>query len=154
MSEPTYATDGPPVWKVLVPLFVFSGLLGVFVYWRYAASEAYVKEGIQQLERDGASLTADECVDRSLEWFQGCEAHGTNAAVCEQGLKLVTFHCMKAAPRDEACTAYRGSPHGKWVYDVCAERGQRCINKRECACATVYRTFESFCLNDQERVQL
>ncbi|MGB1700555.1 MAG: hypothetical protein ACPHRO_11415 [Nannocystaceae bacterium] len=154
MSTPSYATDGPTVWQVLGPLFVVSALLGAFVYHRYAASETYVKEGILRMDATGASRSADECVDASLEWFNGCEANHTNAVVCEQGLKLVLFHCLKAAPRDEACQEYQGSPNGRWVYDVCESRGQRCINKRECACATVFRSFESFCLNDQERVQL
>lgn len=154
MSEPEYATDGPSLWQVLGPVFLASLLLGVFVYWRYAASETYVKEGIAQMDAQGATLDADGCVDAALAWFEGCEAHNTNAAVCEQGLKLVSFHCLRAAPRDAACEAYQGSPNGRWVYDTCESRGMRCVNKRECACATVFRTFESFCLNDEERVQL
>ena len=151
---PTYATDGPTVWQVLGPVFVLSALLGAFVYQRYAASETYVKEGIARMDKEGPSLTADGCVDAALEWFNGCEANSANAAVCEQGIKLVAFHCLKAAPRDEAGEAYQGSPNGRWVYGKCEERGQRCVNKRECACATVFRSMESFCINDQERVQL
>ena len=151
---PTYATDGPSVWQVLGPVLVASVLLGIFVYYRYAASETYVKEGIARMDKVGGSLTADGCVDAALEWFNGCEANSANAAVCEQGIKLVAFHWLKAAPRDEACEAYQGSPNGRWVYGKCEERGQRCVNKRECACATVFRSMESFCINDQERVPL
>ena len=140
---------------VLAGLAVTSILVGVGAYYRYAQSENYVAAGIKMMDERGKELDAEGCVDASLDWADKCDVNGTNAAVCLQGLKMTMFHCLAAKDRADACAEYvDGRPNGKWVYETCGMRGDYCQSKRECGCADAYRTLESFCLNEGERVQL
>ncbi len=140
---------------VLGGIAVLSIVLGVAAYWRYASSEKYVKEGMEQMDQIGPTLDAEECVDRVLEWSSLCDANGTNAAVCQQAVPILMFHCLDGRDRTEECAAYKEPREsGKWVQEVCDDKGMHCQNKRECPCADAYRGLESFCLNDGEAVQL
>lgn len=173
---PETAQDGPSLKLVFGLCALISVVLGVFVYWRYAQSEAYVAQGIQAMEARGATLTPDECIDETIAWHDACDENDTNAAVCLQGVKLVMFHCLHARDRTESCELYldpesplhapteamkerarnpeKAGEQGNWVYGRCEERGLTCLNKRECACAEAYRAIDSFCRTGQDAVQL
>lgn len=173
---PETAQDGPSLKLVFGMLASISVLMGVFVYWRYAQSEAYVAQGMQSMDARGAELTVDECISETVAWHDACDQNNTNAAVCLQGLKLVMFHCLHAKDRSESCEVYldpesavhqptedmverarnpdRAGESGNWVYGRCEERGMSCTIKRECACAEAYRTIDSFCRTGQDAVQL
>ena len=131
-------------------------LFGVLAYERYAGSEAWVAQGIQEIEAKGASLDVQGCIDAAIEWHEGCEEHDANQAVCNHAVKIEMFHCLQAADRKAECEADWSNPpeKGSWVYPACEERGNRCINKRECACAEAYRAVDSFCKTDGKAVQL
>jgi hypothetical protein len=157
-------------------LAAISVALGVFVYWRYAQSEAYVAEGIQMMESRGAEFDADECIAETVAWHDACDQNDTNAAVCLQGVKLLMFHCLHAKDRTDTCELYldpesaihepteemrerardpdKAADSGNWVYARCDERGMKCVNRRECACAEAYRAIDSFCRTGQDAVQL
>lgn len=149
-----YEPDNGALTWVLAGTFAVSAVVGVLAYWRYAGSETYVAEGITEMKASGGDLDVEGCFQAVIDWHHDCDINGANAAVCEQGLKLVTYHCLAARDRSQACEDYQPRENGKWVLEKCEERGMRCVNKRECACAEVYRTIESFCLNDGEAVQL
>jgi hypothetical protein len=173
---PETAQDGPSLKLVFGVLAVVTVLLGVFVYWRYAKSEAYVAEGIRMMEARGAELDVDECVVETVAWHDACDQNDTNAAVCLQGVKLLMFHCLHAEDRTETCELYldpesvihqptedmrararnpeKAGESGNWVYARCEERDMTCINRRECACAEAYRAIDSFCRTGQDAVQL
>lgn len=175
-TQPDTAQDGPSLKLVFGLCAAVSILLGVFVYWRYAQSEAYVAEGMKAMQERGAALSVDECIAETVTWHDACDQNDTNAAVCLQGVKLVMFHCLHARDRTETCELYldpesavhqptaamqerarnpeKASAQGNWVYGRCEERGYSCINKRECACAEAYRAVDSFCRTGQDAVQL
>ncbi len=147
--------SGPKLSWVLGGAAVLSIVFGVLSYRRYAMSEAYVAEGREMMDEAGKRLDAEGCIDAAIDWHAGCEDNDTNQAVCNHAVKLEMYHCLKARDRSEACVDYAKMPDkGKWVYRTCDERGMRCINKKECACAEAYRALESFCRTDQEAVQM
>lgn len=150
-----YETSGPSLKLVLGISISLSIIFGVMAYERYARSEQWVKTGIEQMQVKGKTLDAQGCIDASIEWNNACEENDANSAVCLHAIKLQIFHCLKAQPRDADCETIANPPNeGKWVYAVCEERGNRCINKRECACAQAFRSYDSFCRSGQEAVQL
>ncbi len=149
-----YQPDNGALTWVLIGTFSVSAVVGVLAYWRYAGSETYVAQGIERMKAEGPNLDVEGCFDAVMDWHHDCDINGANAAVCEQGLKLVAYHCLAGRDRTDACTEYPGREDGKWVLTKCEERGMRCVNKRECACAEMYRSIESFCLNDGKAVQL
>jgi hypothetical protein len=151
-------------------------LVGVLSYRRYANSERWVAEGIAEMDRVGAELEPEGCVEEAVAWYDACDQHEANAAVCLQGVSVLMFHCLDARDRGDSCELYLGpdSPmrqpteamrerarkaetageSGRWVYGRCEERGMVCVNKRECACAEAFRAIDSFCRTGQEAVQL
>ena len=140
---------------VLGSVAVLSVVFGVLSYKRYADSEAYVAQGRDLMDVEGKGLDAEGCLDAAVKWHAGCEPNGTNQAVCNQAVKLEMYHCLKAKDRTQACEDYAPMPdRGKWVLRACEDRGMRCVNKRECACAEAYRALESFCRTGQQAVQM
>lgn len=129
-------------------------ILGVAGYWRYSNSEAYVAKGIEQMQEQGPQLDVEGCIDAVIAWHHDCDIEGANAAVCQQAVGITMFHCLDGADRSQACEAFVPRESGKWVLDTCADRGMRCVNKRECACAEAYRAVDSFCRTGGEAVQL
>lgn len=140
---------------------VVSLLLGFLGYKRYAESERWVAEGIVHMQEVGEALDAGACVDEALTWVGGCKEHDTNAAVCQQAVKLEVFYCLDAAGwegRAQSCedhlAEYGDEDSDKWVYAACTARGEACFSKRECACAEAIRAFDSYCRTEGQGVQL
>ena len=130
-------------------------LFGVLAYQRYAGSELWVQQGIEHMKAEGLGLDIEGCIDEAIEWHKGCEVNDANQAVCNHAVKIEMYHCLKAKPRDEGCERFANPPNeGKWVWAACEERGNRCVNKRECACAEAFRAIDSFCRTGQKAVQL
>lgn len=162
LDDPPRETSGPSLSLVLGGIATLTLLFGVLSYKRYAESERWVAEGIQMAKDQGATLSDEQCIDHAIKWHDACGEEGANAAVCLQGVKLVTFHCLYATSRTQACIPYQSpqlDPGGKidpgdWVYMRCMERGNKCKQRRECACAEAYRSLESFCKSGETGVQL
>lgn len=170
------ATDGPSLKLVFGLVGLVTLVVGVMSYRRYAQSERWVAEGIAEMDRIGAELEADQCVDKAVAWYDACDQKRANAAVCLQGVSILMFHCLNARERGETCELYldpesavhqptedmrerarkaeTAGESGRWVYGRCDERGMTCVNKRECACAEAFRAIDSFCRTGQEAVQL
>jgi hypothetical protein len=179
LAEPHASPPGPPD-RTLLYLFstlaLISILVGVFGYRRYANSERWVAEGITKMDAIGAEIDVESCVDEAVDWYNQCDEHDANAAVCLQGVGILMHHCLSARERDQTCELYldpASSVHeasegmrerarnpeaagesGRWVYARCEERGMVCRDKRECACASAYRAIDSFCRTGQQAVQL
>lgn len=162
MQQAQYDSSGPKLSWVLGGAATLTLLFGVLSYKRYAESERWVAQGIQQMQERGAQLSSKGCIDQAIQWHDSCEEEGANAAVCLQGIKMVLFHCLAAKPRTEVCKSYlvpQLDPGGKvdpgdWVFMRCIDDGRPCKQQRECACAESYRTLESFCRNDGKGVVL
>lgn len=169
-------SDGPSLKLVFGVLAIVTVVVGVLAYWRYANSERWVAEGIAKMDRVGAELKPEGCIDESLSWYGDCDEQQANAAVCLQGVSILMYHCLAAADRHDTCELYldpesevhqptesmrerarnaeTAGESGRWVYARCEDRGISCINKRECACAEAYRAIDSFCRTRQQAVQL
>lgn len=161
-DDPPREQSGPSLSLVLGAVATLTLLFGVLSYKRYAESERWVAQGIQMAETEGPNLSDEGCIDQAIKWHDACWEEGANAAVCLQGVKLVTFHCLHAKSRAEDCIPYQ-SPQidqggkidpGDWVFMKCLERGSKCKMRRECACAEAYRSLESFCKTGEKAVQL
>jgi len=161
---------------LFIGLALVSVLVGVFAYWRYANSESWVVEGIKHMDEVGAELSDEQCIDEVVTWYDACDQHGANAAVCLQGVGILMHHCLSARPRDQVCELYldadssvrqptedmrararnpeKAGESGRWVYARCEARDMVCRSKRECACAEAYRAIDSFCRTGQQAVQL
>jgi len=169
-------TDGPSLKLVFGLLVIVTLIVGTLAYRRYANSERWVAEGVAKMDRIGAELEPEGCIDEAVSWYGECDQQEANAAVCLQGVSVLMFHCLSARDRQETCelyldpdsavhqptesmrerarTAETAGESGRWVYARCEERGEACLNKRECACAEAYRAIDSFCRTGQQAVQL
>ena len=84
-TPPETAQDGPSLKLVFGSLAGLSLLLGVFVYWRYAQSEAYVAKGIDQMRARGeVALGVDAEVAAASRAIEGQLGLGNPAEPGEQ----------------------------------------------------------------------
>lgn len=155
MSDAAPSSSGSGLRWVFGGAAAVSIAAGVAGYWRYAGSERYVAEGIEEMKARGPTLDVEGCIDAVVGWAHDCDIQGTNAAVCQQAIGMTMFHCLDGADRAAECEPYaEPESGGKWVYARCEARGMRCVSKRECACADAYRAVDSFCRTGGEAVQL
>jgi hypothetical protein len=155
VSDGAPSNSGSGLKWVLGGAAAVSVATGVAAYWRYAGSERYVAQGIEQMQARGPDLDVEGCIDAVVGWHHDCDIQGANAAVCQQAVGITMFHCLSGADRTAECEPYDvPQDDGKWVLSKCEDRGMRCVNKRECACADAYRAVDSFCRTGGEAVQL
>ena len=99
-------SDGPSLKLVFGVLAIVTVVVGVLAYWRYANSERWVAEGVAKMDRIGAELEPEGCIDESLSWYGDCDEQQANAAVCLQGVSILMYHCLAAADRQDTCELY------------------------------------------------
>jgi len=127
-------------------------VLGPLAYWRYTVSENHFAEVFADMDRRGPKLDTEGCVDAVLDWHAHCEA---NKPMCDNGVPQVMTHCLVGRDRSDTCEGLDlSSAKAQWVFNSCLDRGTPCRQKKNCACATVYRTIDSFCRHDQEGVAM
>lgn len=127
-------------------------VLGVLAYWRYTVSERHFAETLQHMDEVGPKVDTEGCVTEVLEWHARCEA---NKALCDDGVLRVMTHCLTGADRSKYCEGLdMSSAKAQWVWHKCEDRGTPCKNRKTCACASAYRTIDSFCRHGQEGVSL
>jgi hypothetical protein len=144
--------SGPSLRLVLGTISVLVVVLGVLAYWRYTVSELHFARAIAHFDERGKTLDAEGCVTEVLEWHRTCEA---NKPLCDDGVVRIMTHCLTAADRSATCnTVELGSAKAQWVFAKCQERGSPCADRKKCACASAYRTIDSFCRHGQRGVSL
>jgi hypothetical protein len=155
VSNPRKSKDweGPSLRTVLVSLSAVALFMGVFAYFRYVTSERAIMAGMAELERRGAELDAEGCVDVVLDWHKRCDAL---SVMCNDAVKIAMYHCLESRDRAGDCAALNPDvvSKGQWVFGVCKERGTECKRRKDCPCADAYRAFDSFCRTGQQSVQL
>lgn len=144
--------SGPSLRLVLGSILILSVVLGVLAYWRFTVSERHIAQALQEMDREGPNLDTEECVGRVLEWHARCEA---NKPLCDESVARVLTHCLVGRDRNDYCdTLDLSSAKAQWVFQKCEERGASCRDKKRCACASAYRTIDSFCRHGQGGVSL
>lgn len=127
-------------------------VFGTVAFWRYKVSERHFAETLQTMDALGSRVDTEGCVSALLEWHGRCEA---DKNLCDNGVPLVMTHCLVGADRSEMCGGLDlSSAQAQWVFARCEERGTPCGNRKNCACASAYRTIDSFCRHGQEGVSL
>lgn len=145
-------TSGPSLRLVLGSITVLSIVLGFGAYWRYTVSERHFAAALADMDRIGPTVDTEGCVGAILDWHSTCEA---NKALCDDGVPMVMTHCLVGADRAEYCdTLDLSSAKAQWVWHKCKDRGTPCRDRKKCACASAYRTVDSFCRHGQEGVAL
>lgn len=127
-------------------------VLGTVAFWRYKVSERHFAETVKEMDALGPTVDTEGCVSAVLAWHARCEA---DKNLCEHGVPLVMTHCLVGADRSETCEGLDlSSAQAQWVFTQCEARGSTCENRKNCACASAYRTIDSFCRHGQEGVSL
>ena len=155
MANPAKSKDweGPSLRTVLLGMTLVAVFMGVFAYYRYVTSEKAIMQGMAEVERSGAALDSEGCIDFVLAWHKRCTALNT---MCNDAVKIAMYHCLEARDRSEECAKLTPDvvSKGQWVFGVCRDRGTECRLRKQCPCADAYRAFDSFCRTDQQAVQL
>lgn len=127
-------------------------LMGAVGFWQLSKSRDHFAAATTRMDEVGKTVDTEGCVGAVLEWHAGCEA---NKPLCDNGVPMVMTHCLLGGDRGEYCEDLDlSSSKAQWVFDRCEERGDKCSNRKTCACASAYRAIDSFCRHGQEGVSL
>lgn len=130
-------------------------ILGPVAYWRFTVSQRHFTDALREMDALGPTVDTEGCVSGVIAWHGRCEA---DRNLCDQGVPRVLVHCLVGADRQETCGSLdltsRESAKAQWVFEKCQDRGTPCGNRKNCACASAYRTIDSFCRHGQEGVPL
>ena len=144
--------SGPKLSWVLGGVALLATLMGVIGWRQLVHSRDHFAEATKMMDRLGKELDTEGCVTAVLQWHADCAA---NKPLCDNGVPQVMTHCLLGRDRSETCTSLDlSSAKAQLVFDRCEERGSGCNNRKTCACASAYRTLDSFCRHGQEGVAL
>ncbi len=140
----------------MIGIAVAIGLgLGVFVYNRAASGSVEIAHDYKVMRERGATLSAEGCVEASLEWFRHrCDAVGK---MCIDAVPRMVGECLAAQDRSEACIANGNDlKPSQWAYQHCAEMGIDRKSKKAVkeSCTQAWRAFDSWCKSGQQGVAL
>jgi hypothetical protein len=126
--------------------------MGVLAYYRYVQSENHFIQATAEMDKLAPTLDVEGCVDAVLDWHATCAA---NKPLCDHGVPMIMTHCLSGRDRSQVCESMDlSSAKAQWVFASCKDRGTGCRGRKKCACATAYRTLDSFCHHDQEGVAM
>lgn len=144
--------SGPSLRLVLGVIAALVVGLGVVGYRQLVRSRDHFAETTAKMGVLGKQVDTEGCVSAVLEWHADCEA---NKPLCDNGVPMVMTHCLLGSDRSLYCDELDlSSAKAQWVFDKCEARGDRCSNRKSCACASAYRAIDSFCRHGQEGVAL
>jgi hypothetical protein len=144
--------SGPKLFWVLGGVAILAAAMGAAGYWQLVRSRDHFAEATAKMDDLGKTLDTEGCITAVLDWHAECAA---NKPLCDNGLPMVMTHCLLGDDRTQTCESLDlSSAKAKWVFNKCEERGTPCTNRKTCACASAYRTIDSFCRHGQEGVAL
>lgn len=145
-------SSGPSLRLVLGGLSLLVLILGPLAYWRFTVSGQHFAEAMHHMDELGPTVDTEGCISAVLDWHEHCEA---DRNLCNHGVPRVLVHCLVGADRQATCDGLDlSSAKAQWVFQSCEERGTPCDDRKNCACASAYRTIDSFCRHGQEGVPL
>lgn len=152
MTEPQHesarekAGGSGGAWMVLAVVFGLSTLLGVFFFWQYSRTMAYVKYTIDEpegpLPYEVAAYSPEDCVDYSMDWAAECTGVKT---LCDMYVDRVITLCLESQDRTAYCDQLgERTETAEFGVDLCRERGvQKNVDKE--ACGHAYRAIVGYC---------
>lgn len=142
-------------WIVISIAMVIGTVLGVFVYLSASSGAVEIAKDYQLMRKRGAALTAEQCVEAGIEWFNtGCGAVGR---MCIDAVPNVVAECLAAKDRSEACVANGNNlKSSQWAYQHCLALGIDKKSKKPVkeSCTLAWRAFDSWCKSGQTGVSL
>lgn len=128
-------------WLVVSVLFALSVVIGVVAYWRFIASDRYLRADLKRLAAQGKQLTVEGCVDATLAWGRSCKAM---KSLCDATAPEMMGKCLAARDRSSYCRRLGTTGHDThFGFKECKARGVDRKSKK--TCATAYRAIATHC---------
>ena len=153
MAGQTVNKGGRAAWVVIGGALLLGTLLSVFVvYPNLKKSAASIGAKMRELDTLGATMTADQCVEHVIDWFQHCDVM---PAMCLQEVPKAVAHCLRAKDRTSECEPLLAlPPTSQWTYHRCADQGIDKRSKKELtkSCTAAWRALDQYCKSGQRGV--
>lgn len=122
-------------------LFAFALILGLLFYFVYMRSQSQLAQDFKQMQKDGKTLTIEECAQKTIEWYQSCSAL---TQLCDQSITKMMRICIANGDKQSQCDQYGDSVLG---YNFGAEEckpyySDKALKK---ACADTYQAIADYC---------
>ena len=153
MTDDTKHKGGRAAWIVIGSALLIGTALAVFVVFpNIRASAVAIGAEIADLDTRGATMTAEQCAEHAIEWFERCEVM---PSMCLQEVPTAVAHCLRARDRTAECKPYTDlPPTSQWTYKKCASRGIVKGSNRELtkSCTSAWRALDQYCKTGQKGV--
>jgi len=153
MAGQSKNSGGRSAWIVIGGALLLGTVLSVFVvYPNLKQSAAAIADEMHTLDRIGADLTVEQCVEHVIDWYQRCDVM---PSMCLQEVPKAVAHCLRAKDRAAECAPYVAlPPTSQWTFHRCAEHGIDKSSKRELtkSCTAAWRALDQYCKSGQRGV--
>ncbi|TNF37500.1 MAG: hypothetical protein EP329_03090 [Deltaproteobacteria bacterium] len=153
MTHDSNDTGGRTAWIVVGSALLIGTLLAVFVvYPNMKASAISIGQDLAELDTKGASMTAEQCVENAVTWFENCDVM---PSMCLQEVPTSVARCLHAKDRTAECKPYlEMPPRSQWTFERCKERGIEKSSSKELtkSCTAAWRALDQYCKTGQKGV--
>lgn len=128
-------------WLVIGVLLLVATVVGVLSYWRFIVSDRHLRADIARMERRGASIGVEQCIDEVVRWAGRCKAM---KSLCDAEAPRLADVCLAARDRSAYC-AQLGDRHRETSFGFKECQARKVTRKTKKACATAYRAIANHC---------
>ncbi len=127
--------------RIVIALFIFAGVLGVFVFKKYVTAEQYVVASMTSIKQEGPSLTIEGCAQKTMNWYLGCQVM---KQICDDTVTRMMKVCLLNGEKFNQCKVYGDAIFG---YNFGAVQCQPYLKHRDNkkVCADIWQTIADYC---------
>ncbi|PKN59425.1 MAG: hypothetical protein CVU56_00860 [Deltaproteobacteria bacterium HGW-Deltaproteobacteria-14] len=153
MTHDSNDRGGRTAWIVVGSALFIGTALAVFVVFPNMKESAIsIGAEMARIDAQGASMTAEECVEHAIDWFERCDVM---PSMCLQEVPTAVARCLHARDRTEECAPYVDPAlSARWTFEKCKGRGidrgsDRSLTK---SCTGAWRALDQYCKTGQKGV--
>ncbi|MCA9564292.1 MAG: hypothetical protein KC561_12425 [Myxococcales bacterium] len=144
--------EGHKGYWVIGLLFTLATAAGVLVAYQYDRSERLLIDIQTQMHEAGTHLSAEECLDETLTWFESCEAM---SGLCQGSVTRVMGVCLAAQERPQYCASLPdNTAHRSFGYADCQSRDTNDSRQFRRACGAAYQAIHHYCSSANDDSEL
>ncbi len=129
---------------LVIGLFVLAIILGWVVFRNYEYSSKEITQSLSQMQEESTHLSLNGCAEKTLTWFQKCDAM---TQLCDDTVPRLVKVCLANSDKSADCSQY-----GKEIYGYnfgakqCAPyMYDKKLKRQKKACADTWQTIADYC---------
>lgn len=122
-------------------LFILATVLGIVVFKNYIYSAKVITSSLEQIQKEGPSLTIEDCAEKVISWYSHCDAM---TQMCDDTVSRMAKICLSNGSKEKQCAKYGAEVYGYNFGAVpCAPYLKNRPMKK--ACADTWQAVADYC---------